>query len=156
MIYHGISLAHFEKKQEKNISTLALKRCVKKAWYQKRECSAWKVAGTHLSAWISQFHILHFWPLSTNEYMPTTLRTTSLILLQKQFYIFRVHYKSLPPFLRGQGLKRYPDCSSCSWACGYGMTLQVSRFPSQQHGPYRSSVFYFCHRDQQLSSDAMQ
>lgn len=96
VIYHGISLAHFEKKPKKNIFILALKWCMTKTWLQKRECCAWEVAGTHPSMWISQFHLLHFWLLSTNEYMWTTLRTMLLVLLSRQFYTFRAHYESLP------------------------------------------------------------
>lgn len=49
MIHHRISLAHFEKKQEKKKSILLLKRSAKKTWYQKRVHYAQKAAGTHLS-----------------------------------------------------------------------------------------------------------
>lgn len=154
VIYYGISLARFEKKLEKIISILSLKWCMKKTWFQKRECCAWEVVGAHLSMWISQFHLLHFWFLSTNEYMWTTLRTMLSVLLSKQFHTFRAHYESLPSYRTR--LKKIPWLYFMQLSSWYGMTLQVCRFPSQEHRPYRSSVFYFCHRGQQLSSDAMQ
>lgn len=59
MIYHGISLAHSENKLEKIKSILAFKWCMKKTWFQKRECCAWEVVGAHLGMSVKQFQLLH-------------------------------------------------------------------------------------------------
>lgn len=155
MIYHGSSLAHSEKKLEKIISILALKWCMKKTWFQKRECCAWEVVGEHLGMWIRQFQLFHSWLLSTNEYKRTTLRTIISVLLLKQFFTFRAHHE-ISCMSYSTRLKRIPWLQFMQASLWYGMTLQVCRFPSQKHRLYRSSVFCFCHRGQQLSSDAMQ
>lgn len=53
--------------------------------------------------------------------MQTILRTMLLMLLWKQFYIFRVLCKSLPPFLKGQGSKKIPIVLHAAELVGMGL-----------------------------------